>query len=186
MNRLKKQYQQEVTDQLVDEFDLKNQFAAPQLEKIVVNMGVSDPDDIRKRKEVLEKIADQFTAVTGQLAQITRAHKAVSNFDLREGDPIGVKVTLRGNRMWQFLEKLISIVLPRVKDFRGTSRDAFDGHGNYSLGLEEQIVFPEINYDQIDKVRSLQINLVNSTEDDEQARRMLELLGFPFAKEEQK
>ncbi len=186
MNRLKKQYRQEVVEKLLDEFDLNSSFAAPKFEKIVLNMGVSDPENISKREEVLEKIADQFAVITGQQAQITRAHKAVSNFDLRAGDPIGVKVTLRGDRMWQFLDKLISIALPRVKDFRGTSRDAFDGHGNYSLGLEEQIVFPEINYDQIDQVRGFQVNIVTSTEHDEQARRMLELLGFPFEKEEEK
>jgi large subunit ribosomal protein L5 len=184
MNRLKKQYQQEVVPKLQQELGVHSHFAVPKLTKIVVNMGVSEPKDPRDREKAMENIAEQFATITGQKPKITRARKAVSNFELRAGDPIGLMVTLRGERMWQFLDKLIAIVLPRVKDFRGVSRTAFDGHGNYSLGLEEQIAFPEINYDQIDQVRSLQVNLVTDTDSNQAARQLLTLLGMPFAKEE--
>ncbi len=184
MNRLKEKYQQEIKQKLMKEFDLENEFAVPAMKKVVINMGVSDPEDPRERAKVLENIAQQFAAITGQKPVITKARKSVSNFGLRQGDPIGVMVTLRDEKMWQFIDKLISIVLPRVKDFRGISKTAFDGHGNYSLGLEEQIVFPEIDYDEIEKVRGLQINLVTNTDDDQQARKLLELLGFPFEKED--
>ena len=184
MNRLRKKYQQKIRPELSKELKLDNEFRLPKIEKVVLNMGVSDPDDPRERQKVLENIAEQFRAITGQQPMITRARKSVSNFGLRQGDPIGIMVTLRGERMWQFIDKLVSIVLPRVKDFRGISLDAFDGHGNYSLGLEEQIVFPEIDYDEIENVRGLQVNIVTSTDKDQESRLLLEKLGFPFQKQD--
>lgn len=185
MNRLSKKYQQEIVSQLQKEFSLPSAMAAPKIKKIVVNTGISEPDDTRERMKVIENVSQQLATVTGQRPKITRAKKAISNFGLRVGDPLGVTLTLRGKKMWQFLDKLISIALPRVKDFRGVSRDAFDGHGNYSLGLEEQIIFPEIDYDEIDSVRGLQVNIVTSTDQDQQAFKLLQLLGMPFAKEEE-
>ncbi|MBD3279095.1 MAG: 50S ribosomal protein L5 [Candidatus Pacebacteria bacterium] len=182
MNRLKKKYQQEVVPKLTKEFGYNNAFAVPSIKKIVLNMGVTDPQDTRARQKVLESLTEQFRVITGQQPVITRAKKAVANFKLRQGDPIGLMVTLRGTMMWEFLDRLISLALPRVKDFRGVSSQAFDGQGNYSLGLEEQIAFVEINFDNIDRVRSLQVNIVTSTEDDQQAKKLLELLGMPFAK----
>lgn len=184
MNRLKQKYQQELQDQLMAQLKLTNKMAVPKIQKIVLNTGVSKPEDIRERKKAIENISKQFAIITGQKSQMTVAKKAISEFSLQQGEPLGVKVTLRGDKMWQFLDKLVSIVLPRVKDFRGISRTAFDGQGNYSLGLEEQIVFPEINYDEIDSIRGLQINIITSTKDDAQAYQLLELLGMPFEKEE--
>ncbi|MCL2110365.1 50S ribosomal protein L5 [Microgenomates group bacterium] len=183
MNRLKAKYNQEVVPALIKSLQVKTSFQVPKLQKIVVNMGVSDPQDPRARKQVMENIAEQFKIITGQKPQITKAKKAISSFKLRAGDPLGLMVTLRGEKMWQFLDKLISIVLPRVKDFRGISNTAFDGRGNYSLGLNEQIVFSELSYDQIEKVRGLQINLITNFGANEPVRTMLELLGLPFAKE---
>jgi large subunit ribosomal protein L5 len=182
MNRLKERYQNEVLPQLVKELKLHSVFQAPHLKKVVINMGVSDPDDPRARKQALDNIKEQFRAITGQQPQITKAKKAISGFKLRAGDPLGCMVTLRGENMWAFVDKLLTIVLPRVKDFRGVSRTAFDSHGNYSLGLEEQIIFPEINYDKIEKIRGLQVVFVTNS-NDEYAFRMLELLGMPFSKE---
>jgi large subunit ribosomal protein L5 len=183
MNRLKEKYQQEIVEQLKKEFGLTNIFSVPTVKKIVVSMGVSSPTEPRDRKKALENISEQFMIITGQKPVMTVARKAIANFGLRAGDPMGLTVTLRGERMWQFLDKLISIVLPRVKDFRGISKTAFDGRGNYSLGLEEQIVFPEINYDKIERVRGLQVNIVTSANDDQQSLKLLELLGMPFAKD---
>lgn len=186
MSDLKTTYQQEIVPQLEKEFGINNVFAVPKLEKIVLNIGVTDPQDPRQRKPVIENIVTQFETISGQKPQVTLAKKSIAGFKLREGDPMGVMVTLRGKRMWDFLTKLIGIALPRVKDFRGVSRVAFDGQGNYSLGIEEQIIFPEINYDSIESVRSLQINFVTSADTKEQAYRLLELLGMPFEKEESK
>lgn len=184
MNRLQQKYQQELKPILQKEFDLSSPMAVPGVKKIVINMGVSQPADPKARLSALENIQKQFGVISGQAAQITKARKSIANFGLREGDPVGVMVTLRGDRMWQFLDKLISIALPRVKDFRGVSRTAFDGNGNYSMGLEEQIIFPEVNYDDIENVRSFQVNIVTDADNDEQARKLLELLGMPFEKEE--
>jgi len=183
MNRLKQLYQQEVKGKLQKELQIKNVFAIPTLKKIVVNMGVVDPQDPKARLEVLKNVVEQFMLITGQKPQMTKAKKAIAGFKLRAGDPMGVMVTLRGEQMWEFLDKVIAIALPRVKDFRGVSRTAFDGQGNYSLGLEEQIVFPEINYDKIERIRGLQVALVTSTKDDAHAFRLFELLGMPFEKE---
>lgn len=183
MNRLQEKYQKEVRDQLKKEFELANPMALPKIEKVVLNTGITDVEGGAK-DEALENMKKQFGTITGQTAQITKAKKAISNFSLRQGEPIGVMVTLRGDHMWQFLDKLISIALPRVKDFRGVSKKAFDGNGNFSLGLEEQIIFPEIEYDEIERIRSLQVNIVTSSNSDKIARRLLELLGMPFEKEE--
>ncbi len=182
MNRLKERYQKEIVATLQKELNYKSSFQVPRLKKIVVNMGVTDPADPRARSQIMPNLKAQIALISGQEPQITKAKKAISNFKLRQGDPMGVMVTLRGERMWEFLDKLIAIVLPRVKDFRGVSRTAFDGQGNYSLGIEEQIIFPEIAYDQIDRVRSLQVNFITNSSDQE-AYRLLELLGMPFSKE---
>ncbi len=182
MNRLKTRYQEEIVPVLKKELGDVSVFRVPQLKKVVVNLGVTDPADPRARAQALENIKAQVALITGQAPQITRAKKAIANFKLRQGDPMGVMVTLRGERMWDFVDKLISIVLPRVKDFRGVSRVAFDGHGNYSLGIEEQIIFPEIKYDEIERIRPLQINFVTNS-NDKDAFRFLELLGMPFSKE---
>lgn len=185
MNSLKQKYQTEVVPTLLKEFAHANAFAVTKIEKVVLNIGVTDPQEPRAREKIMPLIVKQFEAITGQHPQITKARKAISNFKLREGDPLGVMVTLRGESMWEFLERLISIVLPRVKDFRGVSRKAFDGRGNYSLGIEEQISFPEIDFDQIDRIRPLQVNIITSNKNDQEAFRLLELLGMPFSKEEE-
>jgi large subunit ribosomal protein L5 len=183
MNRLKQKYQTKVASELKQFLGQDNDLAIPKLEKIVLNMGVSQPQEPRQRKQALENIVKQFEIISGQKPMMTVAKKSIAAFKLRAGDPLGVMVTLRGKFMWEFLDKLISIVLPRVKDFRGISKTAFDGRGNYNLGIEEQIVFPEINYDQIEKVRGLQVTLVTSTTDNQAAFKLLELLGMPFEKE---
>lgn len=186
MNRLKEKYQQEVVKTLMKEFSYKNSFEVTKIEKIVINMGVADPQDPHAREKIMPSIVKQFEAITGQHPQVTKARKAISNFKLRAGDPMGVMVTLRGDLMWEFMDRLVSVVLPRVKDFRGVSRTAFDGRGNYSLGIEEQISFPEIEFDQIDRIRSLQVNFITSNKNDKETFRLLELLGMPFKKEEEK
>lgn len=186
MNRLKQKYQQEVVKTLMQELNYSNLHQVSKIEKIIVNIGVSDPQEPRAREKIMPSIVKQFEAITGQHPQVTKARMAISNFKLRAGDPMGVMVTLRGELMWEFLDRLLSIVLPRVKDFRGVSRTAFDGHGNYSLGIEEQISFPEIEFDQIDRIRPLQVNIVTSNKNDQEAFRLLELLGMPFKKEEDK
>ncbi|MCA9369678.1 MAG: 50S ribosomal protein L5 [Pseudomonadales bacterium] len=182
MSSLKQLYQDTITPSMIKEFSYSSPFQVPRLQKIILNMGVSEPQDPRARKQVVQNIAEQFAVISGQKAQITTAHKAIANFKLRAGDPLGVMVTLRGERMWDFFEKLIAIALPRVKDFRGVSRTAFDGQGNYSMGLEEQIMFPEIDYDAIERVRSLQAVFVTTAQSDKESFRLLELFGVPFAK----
>ncbi len=157
--------------------------AVAAITKVVINMGITTPQDPKARQTVAENVVVQFRTITGQQPQITKARQAIAGFKLRKGDPMGVMVTLRGERMWQFLDKLVAITLPRVKDFQGTSLTAFDAKGNYNLGIEEQIVFPEINYDQIESVRGLQITIVAKNSNPERSHRMLELLGMPFAKE---
>ncbi len=179
---LKQMYHDTIVNQLKEEFGYGNAFQIPKLKKIVVNMGVSDPQDPRARKQAIENIMSQFEVITGQKPKMTVAHKAIANFKLRKGDPLGVAVTLRGERMWQFFQKLVAIALPRVKDFRGVSRTAFDGQGNYAMGIEEQIIFPEIEYDKIERVRSLQVVFVTSAKTNGEALRLLELFGVPFAK----
>jgi large subunit ribosomal protein L5 len=181
MNRLRQKYQKEVIPALKKEFNFKHDLAVPKITKIVLNVGITEQEH---QNEALKSMGEQLMVITGQKANITRAHQSIASFKLRAGDPVGITVTVRNERMYQFLDKLISIVLPRVKDFQGVSATAFDGQGNYSLGLEEQIVFPEIDYDKIDRVRSLQINMVTTARNPKVARRLLELMGLPFKKAE--
>lgn len=183
MNRLKQKYLEEVQPTLQKEFGHTSVFSVPSLKKVVVNMGITDATG---RDAAITSVMEQFKTITGHKPNITRAKKAIATFKTRVGDPLGVMVTLRGEHMWEFVDKLISLALPRVKDFQGVSRTAFDGAGNYNLGLEEQIVFPEINYDKIQGVRGLQVTFVTNTTDKQQAFRLIELLGMPFAKEKQK
>jgi len=179
MNRLRQKYQEEIMPSLQKELGLKNRMAVPKIDKIVLNVGITED---QHQNQSLENMGAQLAAITGQKPKTTRAKKSIAGFKLRQGDPIGLMVTLRGERMYQFLDKLISIVLPRVKDFQGVPDNAFDPQGNYSLGLKEQIVFPEIEYDKIDKVRGLQVNIVTTSKDAKTGKRLLELLGMPFVK----
>lgn len=184
MNRLKKQYQEEIVAKLKKDLKIANIFSVPKLDKIVLNMGVADfPSNPRNRMKVIDNVVEQFKLITGQHPQVTKAKKSIAGFKLREGEPLGVMVTLRGEKMWEFVDKLISLALPRVRDFRGVSRTAFDGNGNYNLGINEQIVFPEINYDSIENIRGLQITFVTNTKSNDHAFALLEALGMPFAKE---
>lgn len=182
--QLRNYYNKTVANQLKEELKLKNIFEVPKLQKIVLNIGVADPQDPRQRKQIISNIVEQFEVISGQKPVITTARKSIAGFKLRAGDPLGVKVTLRGDRMWGFLEKLIAVALPRVKDFSGVSRVAFDGQGNYSMGIEEQIIFPEIDYDKIENIRGLQIVFVTTTKNDAHTYKLLELMGMPFEKEE--
>jgi large subunit ribosomal protein L5 len=180
MYRLQEKYQSEVRDQLMKEFSLGNVMQVPRVEKIVVNVGVGS--ETQDNSKALDAAVGDLTIITGQKPVVAKARKSISNFKLREGKPIGVKVTLRGQRMWAFLDRLVNVALPRVRDFRGVPSESFDGRGNYTLGLREQLVFPEIEYDKIDKVRGLEITVVTTAADDEQGRRLLQLLGMPFVK----
>ncbi len=175
---LKKLYQDEVAPALMQKFGYKSTMQIPRLEKIVVNVGCSEA---RENAKVLDAVVSDLTTITGQKAVITHAKKSVANFKLREGMPIGAKVTLRGNKMWEFLDRLFNVALPRVRDFRGISADAFDGRGNYALGVKEQLIFPEIEYDKIDKIRGMDIVVCTTAKTDEEARELLKLVGAPFA-----
>ena len=175
---LKKLYQDEVAPALMQKFGYKSTMQIPRLEKIVVNVGCSEA---RENAKVLDAVVSDLTTITGQKAVITKAKKSVANFKLREGMPIGAKVTLRGNKMWEFLDRLFNVALPRVRDFRGISADAFDGRGNYALGVKEQLIFPEIEYDKIDKIRGMDVVLCTTAQTDEEARELLTLIGAPFA-----
>ena len=175
---LKKLYQDEVAPALMQKFGYKSTMQIPRLEKIVVNVGCSEA---RENAKVLDAVVSDLTTITGQKAVITKAKKSVANFKLREGMPIGAKVTLRGNKMWEFLDRLFNVALPRVGDFRGISADAFDGRGNYALGVKEQLIFPEIEYDKIDKIRGMDIVVCTTAKTDEEARELLKLVGAPFA-----
>ena len=175
---LKKLYQDEVAPALMQKFGYKSTMQIPRLEKIVVNVGCSEA---RENAKVLDAVVSDLTAITGQKAIITKAKKSVANFKLREGMPIGAKVTLRGNKMWEFLDRLFNVALPRVRDFRGISADAFDGRGNSALGVKEQLIFPEIEYDKIDKIRGMDIVVCTTAKTDEEARELLKLVGAPFA-----
>ncbi len=179
MNRLKEKYQNEIVPSLVEKFNYSSVMAVPKVEKIVVNMGVGDAVSNAK---ALDKAVEELTQITGQKPLITKAKKSIAGFKLREGMPIGAKVTLRGERMYEFLDKLISVSLPRVRDFRGISKKAFDGRGNYTLGVKEQLIFPEIDYDKVDKVRGMDIVVVTTANTDEEARELLTLMGMPFQK----
>ena len=175
---LKKLYQDEVAPALMQKFGYKSTMQIPRLDKIVVNVGCSEA---RENAKVLDAVVSDLTAITGQKAIITKAKKSVANFKLREGMPIGAKVTLRGNKMWEFLDRLFNVALPRVRDFRGISADSFDGRGNYALGIKEQLIFPEIEYDKIDKIRGMDIVVCTTAQTDEEARELLKLVGAPFA-----
>jgi large subunit ribosomal protein L5 len=175
---IKRRYR-DVIPQLTERHAYPNVMAVPKVEKIVINMGLGEAKDDSK---VLEKASRELATITLQRPVVTKAKKSVSNFKVRAGMPIGLKVTLRGERMWAFLDKLINVTLPRVRDFRGVNANAFDGRGNYSLGLREQLVFPEINFDQVDATRGMDITIVTSADTDEEARSLLELLGMPFKK----
>jgi large subunit ribosomal protein L5 len=175
--RLWVKYQEEILPRLKQELDLASVSQVPRLEKIVINMGLGEAIGNNK---VLDSALEQLGAITGQKPVVTRAKKSISNFKLREGMPIGAMVTLRRNRMWEFLDRLTSIALPRVRDFKGVSDKAFDGRGNYTLGLKEQIIFPEVEYDRVDKVRGMNICVVTTAEDDEKGRALLAALGMPF------
>ena len=175
---LKKLYQDEVAPALMQKFGYKSTMQIPRLDKIVVNVGCSEA---RENAKVLDAVVSDLTAITGQKAVITKAKKSVANFKLREGMPIGAKVTLRGDKMWEFLDRLFNVALPRVRDFRGISADAFDGRGNYALGIKEQLIFPEIEYDKIDKIRGMDIVMCTTAQTDEEARELLKLIGAPFA-----
>lgn len=181
MNRLREKYYQKLLPDLKKQFNLKNDLAVPRLSKIVINVGVTDD---QHRDQSIENVSNQIASITGQRPSIRLARKSIAGFKLRAGDAVGVALTLRGERMYAFLDKLNTIVLPRVKDFQGLPLKAFDGQGNFNIGLTEQIIFPEINYDKIDTVRGLQITLVTTTTSDQQAKTLLTLLGVPFEKEE--
>ena len=174
---LKKLYQDEVAPALMQKFGYKSTMQIPRLDKIVVNVGCSEA---RENAKVLDAVVSDLTTITGQKAVITKAKKSVANFKLREGMPIGAKVTLRGNKMWEFLDRLFNVALPRVRDFRGISANAFDGRGNYALGIKEQLIFPEIEYDKIDKIRGMDIVICTTAQTDEEARELLTLVGAPF------
>ena len=178
MPNLKKKYQDEVAPALMQKFGYKSTMQIPRVDKIVVNVGCSEA---RENAKVLDAVVNDLSTITGQKAMITKAKKSVANFKLREGMPIGAKVTLRGSKMWEFLDRLFNVALPRVRDFRGISADAFDGRGNYALGIKEQLIFPEIEYDKIDKIRGMDIVICTTAQTDEEARQLLELIGAPFA-----
>ncbi len=178
--RLREQYRAEIAPKLREEFGYKNVMQVPRLEKIVVNVGLGEA---LQNAKALDAAVKDISTISGQRPVITRARKSIATFKLRAGNPIGVKVTLRGDRMYAFLDRLVNVALPRMRDFRGVPRDAFDGRGNYTLGLREQIVFPEISYDQVDRVRGMEITIVTSARTDEEARRLLEHLGMPFQRD---
>lgn len=181
MNMMQEKYNQEVVPALRKAFDLKNIMQVPRIEKVVVNIGMGEAMDNPK---ALEAAVSDLTIITGQKPITTKARKSIANFKLREGRLIGTKVTLRGDRMWAFLDRLMNTALPRVRDFRGISGNAFDGRGNYTLGLRDQLIFPEIEYDKIDKLRGMEVTIVTTARNDDQARVMLQLLGMPFIKKE--
>jgi large subunit ribosomal protein L5 len=179
LSRLRDKYNSEIKDAMVNKFGYKNVMQIPKLDKIVINMGVGEA---RENAKVLDSAVKDLETITGQKAVVTRAKKSVANFKLREGMPIGCKVTLRGEKMYEFADRLINLALPRVRDFRGVNGDAFDGRGNYALGIKEQIIFPEIEYDKVDKVRGMDIIFVTTAKTDEEARELLRLFGMPYSR----
>ncbi len=179
MNRLRQKYENEVKNQMVEKFGYKSVMQIPTIDKIVINMGIGDAVSNSK---VLDEAVAELALITGQKPVITRAKKSIACFRLREGMPIGCKVTLRGERMYDFLDKLVSVSLPRVRDFRGVSKKSFDGRGNYTLGVKEQLIFPEIDFDKVNKVRGMDIVVVTTANTDEEARELLTQLGMPFQK----
>ena len=179
--RLKEQYETEIKSQLQEDLELSNVMQVPRLTKIVVNMGAGDAAADAK---LIDGVVADLRTITGQQPKVNRARKSVSNFKLREGQAIGANVTLRGDRMWEFFDRLIALAIPRIRDFRGLSPNGFDGRGNYSLGVTEQLIFPEIDYDKVMKVRGLDITLVTTAETDEQGRALLDAFGFPFRRQQ--
>lgn len=179
MNRLKEKFNKEVVPALMSKFNYTSVMQAPKIEKIVINMGVGDAV---QNSKALDSAVEELGAITGQKPVVTRAKKSIAGFRLREGMPIGAKVTLRGERMYEFLDKLVSVSLPRVRDFRGISKKSFDGRGNYTLGVKEQLIFPEIDYDKVSKVRGMDIVIVTTANTDEEARELLTQMGMPFQK----
>ena len=179
MARLKEMYQSEIVDAMIKKFGYKNIMEVPKLDKIVINMGVGEA---KENAKVLDSAVRDMEIITGQKAVLTKAKKSVANFKLREGMAIGCKVTLRGEKMYEFADRLINLALPRVRDFRGVNPNAFDGRGNYALGIKEQLIFPEISYDQIDKIRGMNIVICTTANTDEEAKELLTLMGAPFEK----
>ncbi len=179
MSRLKEQYKAEIVDAMIAKFGYKNIMEVPKLDKIVINMGVGEA---KENAKVLESAVKDMEMITGQKAVITKARNSVANFKIREGMSIGCKTTLRGEKMYEFADRLINLALPRVRDFRGVNPNSFDGRGNYALGIKEQIIFPEIEYDKVDKVRGMDVIFVTTAKTDEEARELLRLFGMPFAK----
>ena len=179
MSRLKEQYQNEIVDAMIKKFGYKNIMEVPKLDKIVINMGVGEAKDNAK---ALESAVKDLEIISGQHVVLTRAKKSVANFKIREGMAIGCKTTLRGEKMYDFLDRLVNLALPRVRDFRGVNPDAFDGRGNYALGIKEQLIFPEIEYDKVDKVRGMDVIIVTTAKTDEEARELLKLFNMPFEK----
>ena len=177
MNRLQERYENEVVKSLMEKFNYSSKMQAPKIEKIVLNIGVGDAVSNSK---LLDDAVNELTLITGQKPVVTRAKKSIAGFKLREGQAIGCKVTLRGERMYEFLDKLVNVSLPRVRDFRGVSNNSFDGRGNYAMGIKEQLIFPEIEYDKVDKLRGMDIIFVTTAETDEEAKELLKLLGMPF------
>jgi large subunit ribosomal protein L5 len=178
--RLKDRYDAEIRERLKEQFELSSIMRVPRVEKITVNMGVGDA---KINARALDRAVDELTIITGQRAQVTRAKRSIAGFKIREGMPIGTKVTLRGARMWEFLDRLVSIALPRIRDFRGLSPASFDGRGNYSIGIREQIIFPEVDYDDVETVRGLDVTITTSADTDEEALALLRELGLPFRAE---
>ena len=179
MSRLKDQYQNEIVDAMIKKFGYKNIMEVPKLDKVVINMGVGEA---KENAKLLESAIADMEKIAGQKAVFTRAKNSVANFKIREGMPIGCKVTLRGERMYEFVDRLVNLALPRVRDFRGVNPNAFDGRGNYALGIKEQLIFPEIEYDKIDKVRGMDVIFVTTAKTDEEARELLRQFNMPFAK----
>jgi large subunit ribosomal protein L5 len=179
VNRLKEFYESEVVPAMIKRFSYKNVMSVPKIEKVVVNVGLGEA---RENPKAIESASGDITIVTGQKPIVTKAKKSIANFKLRAGMPVGIKVTLRADRMYSFVDRLINIALPRVRDFRGVSADSFDGRGNFTLGVKEQLMFPEIQYDKVDKIRGMDIAFVTTAHTDEEARELLQLFGMPFRK----
>lgn len=179
MNRMKEFYNTDVVDAMMKKFSYKNKMAVPKIEKVVVNVGMGEA---KENPKAIENASGDIAIITGQKPVVTKAKKSVAAFKLRAGMPVGIKVTLRGDRMWSFVDRLINISLPRVRDFRGVNAEAFDGRGNYTIGIKEQLIFPEIQYDKVDKIRGMDIVFVTTARTDEEAKELLALFGMPFAK----
>ena len=177
--RMQQRYREEIAPNLSREFGYANVMQVPRVMKVVINIGLGEA---LQNAKVLDAGSEDLATITGQKAVITRAKRSIANFKIRDGNPIGLMVTMRGDRMWEFLDRLLNAALPRIRDFRGVSPKAFDGRGNFSLGIREQLIFPEIEYDKVDRVRGLQVNIITSAQNDEEGKRLLELLGMPFSR----